>query len=183
MKKRMMLMLAMLSVFSLIIFAGCTPAGSGGSSMGSFSAGDIALTVFNTTVRPNDTVDTLLVTLGDGYEYSEAISCTYAANGVDGKEGMDKTFAYADACIVTYPLKAGGDYVNSIEVYDIGWQTPKGIAVGSTLQDITAAYGSDYVDDGGMIIYYADKNNNTSAQLYFVMEGDVVSIMGFVAGK
>ena len=182
MKKRMFAIIVTALLAVAMVLSGCA-APSGGSKSGEFAAQDIALTVAGVTVRPNDTVDSLLVALGTGYEYSEAISCTYAMNGVDGADGMDKTFDYGDACIITYPLKPGQDYINSIETYSAQWKTTKGITIGSTLADITAAYGSGYVDNGGIVTYYIDPADSTSAQLYFVMSGDTVECIGFVAGK
>ena len=56
---------------------------------------DLTLTVGGTAVRPDTSVSALLDAFGTDYTYSEAVSCVYT--------GMDKTYAYSDRILYTYP--------------------------------------------------------------------------------
>ena len=107
-------------------------------------------------------ISPLLTKLGKGYTVSEAISCVY--------EGMDKTFTYPGISIYTFPTK-GVDYIDTIVLTDATYKTPKGVAVGGTLEDIVAAYGDGYFDDNGVIVYStgSDPADLKSPRLYFEM--------------
>ena len=59
------------------------------------SEADLSLTVDGTAVRPDTSASALLDAFGADYTYSEAVSCVYT--------GMDKTYAYNDLILYTYP--------------------------------------------------------------------------------
>lgn len=90
-------------------------------------------------------MDAVIAVLGDDYEYSEAVSCAY--------DGMDKTYAYSDIEIYSWP-DGEVDKVNEIMIFSDLYMTARGITVGSTLDEVTAAYGQgDTV--GSMVEYKA----------------------------
>ena len=82
---------------------------------------DLTLTVGGTAVRPDTSVSALLDAFGTDYTYSEAVSCVYT--------GMDKTYAYSDRILYTYP---DGDADRLLELYctaDV--QTAQGVGIGA----------------------------------------------------
>ena len=83
---------------------------------------DLTLTVGGTAVRPDTSVSALLDAFGTDYTYSEAVSCVYT--------GMDKTYAYSDRILYTYP---DGDADRLLELYctaDV--QTAQGVGIGAS---------------------------------------------------
>ncbi|MBE6765357.1 MAG: hypothetical protein E7546_05705 [Ruminococcaceae bacterium] len=173
----------LLVIFTLVIticLAGCTstPAVSDDTPAASFEKSDIALTYDGVTVRPSDNVQTLLDKLGDDYECSEMTSCNY------GENGMDKGFTYfgGDVVISTVPLDRNGDYINGIDVYADGWSTAASVGIGDSRDDIISAYGQPDSEEGGFMIYYVDPSDAASMSLYFTVENDTVTSIGFSAG-
>jgi len=173
MKKTMHIILAVICLLASML-TGCTAR----EDAGSFTAEDIALRNGNVRVQYGDNAEAILAALGSDCTYSESPSCNYAHNGPNGDDGMDKFYDYAQASVTTCPLRPDGDYIRSAEAWGGQWLTDDGIGIGSTLEDIRAAYGTGYADEYGMIIFYADPQDPSSSQLYFVMDGDVVTALG-----
>lgn len=86
----------------------------------------------------------LLETLGEPESYFEAASCAF--------DGLDKTYTYAGVEIITYP-DGEVDRISSIRLLDGSVSTPEGITVGSTPEEVTAAYGEDYQELGSQYAY------------------------------
>lgn len=177
MKIKNILRLFVCTAVSVLIAAAAGCAGPAEERAG-FSADDIVLRLGETDVRCGDNAENILALLGSGYEYSEAISCNYAHNGANGSDGMDKFYDYANVSVTTCPVKPDGDYISSVEVYGGDWTTAAGIGIGSSVDDIEAAYGTDYHADSEMIIFYSEPDDPASSQLYFVMDGDTVLFFG-----
>ncbi len=133
-----------------------------------FSEADLSLTVDGVTVTAKSEVSGLLDGFGEGYEYSEAISCVY--------EGMDKTFTYENFSLYTYP---DGDSDCLMEIYCVGGdvKTAGGITLGSSRADVEAAYGKGYVEAGSVLSYELPVKNseNLPASLYFELDDGVVT--------
>ena len=104
--------------------------------------------------------------LGDGYEYGETVSCVY--------EGYDKTYTYPDIVVSTVP---DGD-TDIIEMFTINGKsasTTRNITVGATKEEVIAAYGDNYWDDGYMnYTESGDENNISEMRIQFELENDVV---------
>lgn len=122
----------------------------------------------------NSDVKALLTELGDSYEFSEAPSCVY--------EGTDKTYEYAHISIYTYPVK-DKDHIDEIVLTGSSYKTVKSIRTGSTLEEVVAAYGNNYKDEGGMITYRLEPDNMKSPSLYFVVEDGVVSSISYYSAS
>jgi len=139
-----------------------------GGKSGAFSEADLALTVDGASITVKSSVEDILSALGDGYTYSEAISCVY--------EGMDKTYEYENMALYTYP-DAAADRL--MEIYCVGGEvtTSKGITFGATKAEIIEQYGKEYVEAGATISYELPTQNaeNLPASLYFVLEDDAVA--------
>ena len=134
---------------------------------------DLTLTVGGTAVRPDTSVSALLDAFGTDYTYSEAVSCVYT--------GMDKTYAYSDRILYTYP---DGDADRLLELYctaDV--QTAPGVGIGASRKDVEAAYGTEYTQAGNTMTYAlaAQDSLTIPASLYFELDGDTVCAIGLTS--
>lgn len=133
----------------------------------------MTLTVGGTAVRPDTSVSALLDAFGTDYTYSEAVSCVYT--------GMDKTYAYSDRILYTYP---DGDADRLLELYctaDV--QTAQGVGIGASRKDVEAAYGTEYTQTGNTMTYAlaAQDSLTIPASLYFELDGDTVCAIGLTS--
>ena len=98
--------------------------------------------------------------LGEPVSYFEAASCAF--------EGLDKMYTYNSFEIDTYPVE-DKDFVSAIIFKDDSITTAEGIAIGETRDKVEAVYGTDYKEQGSMIVYEKD-----SMRLSFIFEGNAV---------
>ena len=120
-----------------------------------FQAGDF-------TIAVDQDMAEVLTALGESQSYFEAASCAF--------EGLDKTYTYSGFQITTRP-DGDKDYVNSILLTDDSASTPEGVYIGSSKEDVAAAYGEG--EETGSAIMYTKEN----VTLSFILEGDkVISI-------
>jgi len=170
-----------IAIFCLVIIllAGCgnEQAQNGGESVskpGSFSAEDIALNINGKTFRCGEDVRPLLAELGDGYSYSEAISCAY--------DGMDKTYSYDNFDVYTYP-DGDIDRVSEITAYSGDVSTAKGLKVGDTVERMEELYGKGYSEEGITLVYEIPpkQENAEGASLYVTVEDGVIQSIAITA--
>ncbi|MBQ2473981.1 MAG: hypothetical protein II513_01400 [Ruminococcus sp.] len=131
---------------------------------GSFAASDAVFVYNDRQVALNSDMDTVLASLGEANSMTTAPSCI----GV----GEDKTYHYDGFTVTTYP-RGDKDYVMEIKVLDAAIATAKGIRLGSSMDDMTAAYGSGYRTFGYICAYQT--NDNKSLQ-FFVEDGVITEI-------
>ena len=105
--------------------------------------------------------------LGEPVSYFEAASCAF--------EGLDKTYTYAGFVVETYP-KNDKDLVSSIVIKDDSVKTPEGVTVGSTRDEMIAAYGENYAEEAGMLVYAKD-----GMKLMFLLKNDMVSSIQYTS--
>lgn len=86
----------------------------------------------------------LLAYLGEPANYFEAESCAF--------EGLDKTYTYEEVEIITYPDEET-DRISSVRLLTDAAATPEGITIGSTPEEVSAAYGEDYMAVGQQYTY------------------------------
>ena len=88
----------------------------------------------------------LKAALGEPDEEFDAPSCVF--------QGEDKEFIYGGSSIFTNPL---GDLDVWYEVYilDEGFETVRGIAIGSSREDVIAAYGEGYYMEDEFTMTYS----------------------------
>lgn len=86
------------------------------------------------SIAMNAPADSIIEALGDNYTYFEAPSCAY--------EGMDKVYTYNSIVVRSY-TRDGVDYIAAVELKDDTVSTAEGIRIGSTEDDVRAAYGED----------------------------------------
>jgi hypothetical protein len=133
-----------------------------------FSEEDLVFVYNGEEFKLDSDVKPLIKSIGDGYEFSEAVSCAYT--------GMDKTYSYGDIDLYTYPLDSK-DRIDEIYIMSNKYSTKKGITVGSSLDDIIVAYGENYTDLGGGMLVIAPEGmpeDTSSPCIYFIMQDGVV---------
>ena len=104
--------------------------------------------------------------------YFEAPSCAF--------EGMDKIYSYSGFEFTTY-TKDNVDYIASIVFLDDTVTTREGITLNATLEDIEAAYGSEYEKsfnrysyrDGNCVLSFIVENNEVVSVEYALPEDDL----------
>lgn len=154
MKRMLPLALAVL----LMLATGCSQKPAEG-----FAGDDLQLLVEDTAYQCGTKMETVTQQLGNGYAYAEGKSCAY--------DGLDKTYTYPVVTFFTNPL-ADGDTVSEIYTESEAVTTSKGIAVGASKSEVTAAYGTATEDANNMLIY---RLPDTQAALCFELEEDAVA--------
>ena len=89
----------------------------------------------------------VLSQLGKAESYYEAQSSSY--------QGKEKVYTYKGFELSTYP-SGSADYVKSIWFLNEETVTPEGIHIGSTIDEMTTAYGDDYTEANGKYQYVSE---------------------------
>ena len=105
--------------------------------------------------------------LGEPASYFEAASCAF--------EGLDKTYGYGSFELDTYELN-GKDYIAGIFFVDDLIETPEGVCLFETKADMTAAYGEEYIEEFGMLVYEKD-----GTKIKFILEGDEITSIEYAS--
>lgn len=129
---------------------------------GSVSDSDYAVIVKGVTIPLLGDMRNYTASLGDPNDFASAKSCTEA--------GEDKVYTYGGAVIYTY-ITNGADVISLIEI--TGSETlVSGIHIGSTKEEVIAAFGSAYTEQGSEWLY--EMGNKT---IGLEMSGDKVSFI------
>lgn len=129
---------------------------------GSVSDSDYAVIVKGVTIPLRGDMRNYTASLGDPNDFASAKSCTEA--------GEDKVYTYGGAVIYTY-ITNGADVISLIEI--TGSETlVSGIHIGSTKEEVIAAFGSAYTEQGSEWLY--EMGNKT---IGLEMSGDKVSFI------
>ena len=175
----------------LICAAGC-----GSKSAQGFSSDSLCIVCNGKTFRVGDKADKLLKELGTPAGTTSQASCHYAMNGDEytyeyyygsgdysaivtadgGNEDPADLGRFGDILrIHTVPLKPGTQYICDIDCYTSRFATDKGIASGSSRDDVIKAYGSGFTDEGGgYLTYYDGEPLPDTPRLMFYLENDKV---------
>ena len=121
----------------------------------------------DTVIAMNADAAPILEELGEWENYVETTSCAF--------KGLDKTYSYPGFDLYTYPLN-GKDNVNSVYFVDDTVSTPEGIHIGSTKEEMEAAYGTDYEEEFGAYTYTKDKS-----KLQFLVTDGVIDSVEYTA--
>jgi len=113
----------------------------------------------------------VLEALGEPKVTLECPSCALNAKDVD--------YTYPGFKLtVTYP-EQGDDYITSIKLSDDTYTTPGGVTIGSTFEEVTAAYGTADKEETGFYYYIQDKStlkititNDQVAQILYEYDFD-----------
>ena len=103
--------------------------------------------------------------LGEPDSYFEAPSCAF--------EGIDKMYTYRSFELDTYPTE-NKDYISSVIFKDDTLTTVEGIGIGDSVSSLEAAYGTQWNDEDGMMVYEKD-----GMKLCFIVDGDSVISVEF----
>ena len=103
--------------------------------------------------------------LGEPDSYFEAPSCAF--------EGIDKMYTYRSFELDTYPTD-DKDYVSSVIFKDDTIVTPEGIGIGDSVASLETAYGTQWNDEDGMMVYEKD-----GMKLCFIVDEDTVISVEF----
>lgn len=102
----------------------------------------------------------LVEALGEPLSYYEAASCAF--------DGLDKIYTYSGFEIETYPM-GEKDQVSAVILKDDSVSTTEGISIGDSLEKLEQTYGTDRVEESGMLVYEKD-----GMKLCFIVQGDVI---------
>ena len=106
--------------------------------------------------------------LGEPDSYFEAPSCAF--------EGIDKMYTYGGLELDTYPTE-DKDYISSIIFKDDTLTTVEGIGIGDSVSSLEAAYGTQWTDEDGMMVYEKD-----GMKLCFIIEEDSIISVEYRSG-
>ena len=109
----------------------------------------------------------LLEIIGEPDTYFEAASCAF--------DGLDKIYTYGGIELTTYP-DGDKDYISSIRLLDDTASTPEGITIGSTRDEVVAAYGDGYTDSGDLYTWESE-----NAILSILFENDEAISVEYIA--
>lgn len=174
MKRSFLILLAAVLVLTMAFtLTGCgsdtpteAPATAAPTQAGQTGAGiteaDTTFGINGVDVALDGSIDAVITALGDPLDVKSELSC----HG----EGDDKTYTYNGFVIKSYP-KDGEDRVLEVLINDAGIPTSKGIEIGSSIDDVIAAYGDNYSVIAGKRYVYDAGNGKT---LRFVTEDNAV---------
>ena len=111
-------------------------------------------------INLNDNMADVLAQIGEPIAMFESPSCAF--------DGVDRIFYFDGFIIDTYPC-GDNDYVLSIVITDSSLLTPEGIGLGSSFDNMVAAYGNDYENMLDLFSYIKD-----GVRLSFLFEGDEI---------
>ena len=143
-----------------------TEAESSAQAAETAAAADLTGFVFQSggvAIGMNQEAAPVVAALGGWDNYIETESCAF--------QGLDKIYSYAGFDLYTYP-KGDVDYVNSIYFTSDAVSTPEGIRIGSSLDEVLAAYGDQYTEEFGVYTYTKDQ----STLSFIVTDGIVESV-------
>ena len=119
----------------------------------------------NTKIYMNENMAEVLDKLGEPRRKFESPSCAF--------DGTDLIFSYPGFEIYTYP-EDNNDYIHQINFRDDSITTPEGIYLGSTKDEMIAAYGRDYRQEFSQYTY---SKGETELMILISEEGTVESII------
>lgn len=120
------------------------------------------------TVSMHDKAKKLIKKAGEPEKLKVKKSCAY--------KGKDRTYKYESFILYTYSnSEEGEEYVNGITFLDDSVATPEGIKIGSSLSDVTAAYGK-VKDNFGIYTY-----QKGMSRIQVEIEDDTVINLRYVA--
>lgn len=147
-----------------LLLAAC----NGGAPTGKFAEKDLGIALDGKTFYLREDSTDLIAALGDGYEYSEVVSCVY--------DGKDKTFEYDGITVGTVPVE-GKDVTEVITLTGSAYTTLRGAKVGDSTDSVKALYGDGWFDDGYLTYSLTGDQSDIHAER-IQFEYDVNGIIG-----
>lgn len=165
MKKKISLFLIL--ALSILALSACGGEGGGSSSQVEIPDDGFSFTYEGTTIKIHDPAADVLSALGEELSYTETASCAF--------EGVDKTYEYEHFYLMTYP-NGDTDYVQSFWFKDSEVSTQEGIALGSSYDDVAAAYGEDYYNGSNAFVIASGEMTLT-----IMLSNDAVTSIQYIA--
>lgn len=122
-------------------------------------------------------VGDLLEPLGDSYQEKDV------SGGFSG--GDEKQYVYEGITITTYPAE-DMFVAYSVEFTSDALDTARGVHVGSTADEVKAAFGAGFYEENGAIIYTFDNNkagDQVSSLTFKIKDGKVAAVIIYNAGE
>ena len=112
-----------------------------------------------TTVELGAAAEAVLAALGAPLSVAEAPSCIH--------EGTDRIYSFNGFSITTSPDGKGTDRIYEVALTSDAVLLENGISIGSALDAVTAAFGTDYTEQFGVLQYIKE-----NAKISVVLDGD-----------
>lgn len=124
----------------------------------------------DTTEEPEISGEAIMALGEDCTQYVRQYPCLSMSEGISCMgDGYDRTYDYGDYIVYTFADRAKtGDYVQEIDLVTDAYSTNAGIHVGSTREEVEAAYGVSDNDQYG---------SSEGGYFAFLYDGDVVSLI------
>lgn len=171
--------IALAAIMMIGVFSGCSgengSVSTGSNTAGAFSENDLYLVIGGTKYTCDVYVDEITKAFGDGYQYSEGMSCAY--------DGMDKIFTYPELDVYTRP-DGDKDIVIELCSYGSDVTSSAGIKIGSSGDDVKKAYGEPDSETSRLMSYKIAPASADSdgASLYFKLDSSgTVTAIGITA--
>lgn len=154
MKKKLisLMLVVMICMFSLIACGGDDSGdgnkdGNDGNAANTPSGSSSGYTFEykGTSISVDSDIDAILEKIGEPSSKFEAPSCA--------GQGTDFIYTYSGFEIDTSPSESITNAIAAIIIVSDEVETPEGITIGSTKEDVEAAYGTDYTESNGMMTY------------------------------
>lgn len=160
--------LVILLALAVVLLAGCGKANGNkeNTTTEANKALEVSYTINEVKVVPGTDFAEAYAVLGEPKEFTEAASCYF--------DGNDKVFTYEGFEVRTYP-SGDKDFVLDICLQSDEYKTDKGITIGSSVEEVIAAYGEAYELTGKTYKYTYDNGK----YIYFFTLNDVVKYFGY----
>ena len=156
-KRILALAMCALLIFSLVA---CGDEGNDGST----TAPDYFIEHIGVKIEVGADAMPTIIRLGQ-YTREEGQAC--------GTDEMDVYYTFSGFEIETH-IKGGDEYIRRIRLLDDSITTPEGVTIGSTREDVVAAYGKGYTEGSGGAIKY--EGANSFIEFHFGASGTVSNI-------
>ena len=90
-----------------------------------------------------------------------------------GTDEMDVIYTFDSFEIETH-ISGGDEYIRRIKILNDAIETPEGITIGSSRDDVIKAYGKGYTEGSGGTLRY--EGNSSAIEIYFGASGNVSNI-------
>ena len=105
------------------------------------------------TIRLGAAAAEALAGCGEATEVLEAPSCVHP--------GTDRVYYFDGFSVTSSPDAAGNDLITAVEITGENAVLSNGVRIGSTADDVKAAFGEDFEDSFGMMTYDFDRGSLT----------------------
>lgn len=178
MKKKLisLILVVLVCMFSLVACGGGDDKGNDGNKGGdaantpgdAASSGGYTFEYKGASISVNTAIEPVIEKIGEPSSKFEAPSCA--------GQGTDFIYTYSGFEIDTSPAENITNAIAAIIIVSDEVETPEGITIGSTKEDVEAAYGTDYSESNGMMTYAKG-----DMKLNFLIKNNVVDSVQYMS--